>query len=153
MTDARLYPQAPMLAASVAVFRDHRVLLARRAAEPGRGLFALPGGVVEPGERMADAALRELREEVGVTARIAAFNAHNEVIELDAQGRARRHFVIASFIAHWLDGDGAVGPEASEVVWARRDEIALLPLVAGLPQILQDAFDWMERAACDGQRH
>ena len=140
----RLHPARPFLAVSVAVFRDGRVLLASRTAAPGAGLFALPGGVVEIGETMAAAALRELREETGVSARIVAFNAHNEMIEHDATG-VRHHYVIASFVADWVAGEAAAGPEAGEVRWVARDEIAGLALVAGLAQILQKAFDMAER--------
>ena len=74
MTDARLYPPRPILAASVAVFRHGKVLLASRTAPPAQNLFSLPGGLVEVGEGLAEAALRELMEEVGVTARIVGFN-------------------------------------------------------------------------------
>ena len=141
----RLYPSRPVLAASVAVFRAGRVLLASRVTAPGAGLFALPGGVVETGETMAAAALRELQEETGVCARIVAFNAHSEVIETDLQG-VRHHYVIASFIARWLEGEAASGPEAGDVRWMLREEIGSLPLVAGLEQILHKAFDMAERS-------
>ena len=140
----RLYPARPLLAASVAVFRYGRVLLARRLAPPGAGLFALPGGLVETGETMAQAALRELREETGVEAQLSGFNAHNEVIEREADGRVRRHFVIASFAAHWISGEGQCGPEAAEIIWASRDEVRKLDLVAGLEDILAGAWQMPE---------
>ncbi|WP_164107913.1 NUDIX domain-containing protein, partial [Serratia marcescens] len=65
-------PARPMVGASIAVIRDGRVLLAQRANEPMRGVWTLPGGVVEAGERLAEAALRELMEEVGLTAEVVA---------------------------------------------------------------------------------
>ena len=61
MTSSRLYPERPFLAASVAVLRNGKVLLAARANPPAAHVFSLPGGVVEPGETLAEAALRELR--------------------------------------------------------------------------------------------
>ena len=143
----RLYPSRPILAASVAVVRAGRVLLASRVAAPGAGLFALPGGAVEAGETMAAAALRELREETGVCATIVAFNAHNEVIETDLQG-VRHHYVIASFVAEWQAGEATPGPEAAEVRWILRADIGSLPLVAGLGPILHTAFDISERGRC-----
>ena len=79
----RLYPARPILAASVAVFRDGRVLIARRARSPLRGLYSLPGGAVEVGETLRQAALRELAEEVGVAADILAFVDHVEPIAFD----------------------------------------------------------------------
>ena len=62
----------PILAASIAVFREGRVLIARRGRAPNAGLYSLPGGAIEAGETAREAALRELREEVGVEAEIVA---------------------------------------------------------------------------------
>ena len=135
----RAYPARPILAASIAVFRNGRVLLARRARPPGAGRFSLPGGLVEVGETLEEAALRELREEVAVEARVLRFNRHVEVIERDADGRVERHFVVASFVGAWLAGEGTPGPEASEVVWASCDEIDRVPTTDHLPKLLEVA--------------
>lgn len=135
----RAYPARPLLAASLAVVRDGRVLLARRARPPMAGLWSLPGGLVEPGETLAEAALRETREEVGVEAEILGFNKHVEVIERDGT-RARHHYVIASFVGRWLSGEGAAGAEADAVVWADAAEAARLPTTEGLAEVLERAF-------------
>ncbi len=140
LADDRLYPARPILAASVAVLREGRVLLARRAKPPGAGRFSLPGGLVEPGETLAEAALRELAEETGVAARIVEFNRHVEVIERDDAGAVRRHFVVASFVGAWLSGEGVVGPEASEILWATPDAIATLPVTDQLAPVLEGAW-------------
>lgn len=141
MTDAdsRLYPARPVLAASVAVFRDGKVLLAERTKPPGASLLSLPGGLVEPGERLADAALRELREETGVEATLLGFNDHVEVIERDQDGRAVRHFVVASFVGRWLDGEGTPGPEARQILWVDPLLAAQLPTTPGLVGVLDRA--------------
>ena len=78
--DDRLYPARPILAASIAVFRRGRVLIARRARAPLLGLYSLPGGVVELGETLREAALRELKEEVGLDAEVTGFLDHVEPI-------------------------------------------------------------------------
>lgn len=123
---ARIYPPYPLLAVSVAVFRDGRVLLATRTRPPYVGEFSLPGGLVEAGETLEEAALRELREEVQVEARIVAFNRHVESIHRDRAGRILRHYVIASFVGEWISGEGSPGPEAGEVVWALPSSLAQL---------------------------
>ena len=140
LADDRLYPARPILAASVAVLREGRVLLARRAKAPGAGRFSLPGGLVEPGETLAEAALRELAEETGVAARIVDFNRHVEVIERDDVGVVRRHFVVASFVGLWLSGEGVIGPEASEILWVAPDEVAALPTTDQLASVLEGAW-------------
>ncbi len=136
----RLYPSRPFLAASLAVFREGRVLLARRAAAPFAGRYTLPGGLVEPGESLAEAALREMHEEVGVTARLLGFNDHVEVVDRDEAGRVRHHYVIASFVGAWTAGEGTPGPEAADVVWADRDTAARLPTTEHLPALLASAW-------------
>lgn len=138
--DDRLYPVRPLLAASLAVFRGDRVLLAQRAAPPLEGRFTLPGGLVEPGEALAEAALREMREEVRVDADILGFNQHVEVIERDEAGAVLRHYVIASFVGRWIAGEGTIGPEARAVVWARLDDIPQLPATEHLPPLLDAAW-------------
>lgn len=113
----RLFPGRPYLGVSLAVFRAGRLLVARRAAPPFAGALSLPGGLVEAGERLQDAALRELREEVRIEARIVAFNRFVETIDRDSAGRIRQHFVIASFAGRWIAGEPTPGPEAQDVFW------------------------------------
>ena len=146
-SDPRLDPARPLLAASLAVFRGDRVLLAQRVAAPLAGRYSLPGGLVEPGESLADAALREVHEEVGVEARIVGFNRHVEVIERDAAGLVRRHYVIASFVGLWVAGEASPGPEAAAVVWARRDEVAGLPVTEHLLPLLDAAWTMVQAEA------
>jgi ADP-ribose pyrophosphatase YjhB (NUDIX family) len=136
---SRLYPERPFLAASVAVFRDGRVLLGARTAAPAPDVFSLPGGVVELGETLEEAALRELIEETGVVARIVGFAEHTEVLDLDDEQRVRRHFVVASFAAHWLTGDGTPSEEAPQLVWADPRDLGDLPTTPGLKGILDAA--------------
>jgi ADP-ribose pyrophosphatase YjhB (NUDIX family) len=134
----------PILAASVAVIRDGRLLVATRTKPPSDGLFSLPGGRVEAGETLEQAALRELGEEVGVAASILGFNDHVEVIARAPNGELLLHYVVASFVAAWISGEGTPGPEAGEVRWIAPDEIAALRTTAGLPKIAARAFRLFE---------
>jgi 8-oxo-dGTP diphosphatase len=136
----RFDPARPFLGASVAVFRDGRVMLAARGRAPMEGLYSLPGGGVEPGETHAEAALRELREETGVEAELIGFVAPVEAIERDGQGRVRLHIVIAAHAARWVSGEPQTGPEARDIRWVSEDEIDTLPTTPGLPGLLRRAF-------------
>jgi 8-oxo-dGTP diphosphatase len=144
---ARLYPSRPYLGVSIAVFRQGRVLVATRTKPPYAGMFTLPGGLVETGETLAEAALRELNEEVGVEARIVAFNQHIELIERDDEDRIRRHHVIASFAAEWISGEGQAGPEAGEVLWARIEDLAEVPCSPHLLPVVEAAAEILARKA------
>lgn len=136
---ARLYPNYPFLAVSLAVFRAGRVLLATRARPPFEGAFSLPGGLVEAGETLREAALRELREEVQVEAKIVAFNRHVESIQRDDAGKILRHYVIASFVGEWIAGEGAPGPEAGEILWVEPRHIAGLNCTPGIVAVVTAA--------------
>ena len=146
MTLDRTYPTRPFLAASVAVFREGRVLVASRSRPPAQGLFSLPGGLVEPGETLAGAALRELREEVDVEAEIVGFLDHVEIVERDERDRVRHHFVVCAHAARWLSGDPTPGAEALEVRWVTQAELHHLPTTPSLAALLERAFARMDGA-------
>lgn len=136
----RSYPARPILAASTAVIRHGRILVAQRANAPGAGLYSLPGGLVEVGETLAEAAARELMEEVGVVAAPLAICGHRDIIIRDGEGRIERHFVVVTFAARWISGEGATGPEAADVRWVTPDELAALPTTDGLAEVVRAAF-------------
>ncbi|GJE15314.1 NUDIX hydrolase [Methylobacterium marchantiae] len=139
-SDVRLYPARPFVGASIAVVRDGRVLLAARANEPLRGVWTLPGGLVEAGETLAEAALRELQEEVGVTAVVIRSLTPTEIILRAEGGRVRHHYVVHPHAALWTAGEPAPGPEALGVRWALPAELAGLATTPGLQETVDEAF-------------
>jgi 8-oxo-dGTP diphosphatase len=139
VSDDRLYPPRPILAASLAVFREGKVLIASRTAPPAQALFSLPGGVVEIGETLQEAALREVMEEVGVAAEIVGFVDHAEVIQRDSDGRIKRHFIITCFAGLWISGEGHTSAEAGAVLWVNPDAMGSIPTTKGLPTTLRKA--------------
>lgn len=126
----------PIPAASIAVFRDGKVLLARRARPR---LWSLPGGRIEPGETAEQAALRELREEVGVEAEIVAPAGEREVVRRDSYGPMIVRFHIRVFAARWRAGEPKTGSEAIEVRWVEPDKIGELETTEGLAEIVAAA--------------
>jgi ADP-ribose pyrophosphatase YjhB (NUDIX family) len=134
----RLFPARPILAVSAAVFRQGRVLIVRRARAPLIGHFSLPGGGVAVGETLAAAVARELMEEVGVEAEIIAFNQHVEAIAREGD-RVRTHFVIASFVARWRNGEARLSDEVDAVDWIDPAAALPSPTTPGLAEILASA--------------
>ena len=135
----RLYPARPLVGASVAVFRGDKVLLAARVNTADAPIYSLPGGLVEIGETLEEAALREVMEEVGVKARIIGFAGHVEVIDRDAEGKIRRHFVVNAFAGEWVEGEPATGPEAPHIRWVEPHGLGSLAVTKGLGAILKKA--------------
>ena len=136
----RSYPARPILAVSTAVIRDGRVLLAQRAKPPGAGLYSLPGGLVEIGETVAEAAARELMEEVSVTAQPLGLCGARDIIIPDDEGRIARHFVVLCYAARWIAGEGTISPEAADIRWMRQQDVPDLPVTEGLIDIVAAAF-------------
>ena len=85
-------------------------------------------------------------EEVGVRARIIAFNRHVERIDRDATGRVERHFVLANFVGVWVAGEPQTGPEAGEVRWIDPHALAGLATTPALPDVLAQAARKMAAA-------
>jgi ADP-ribose pyrophosphatase YjhB (NUDIX family) len=147
MTDPRMYPDRPYLAVSAAIIRDGRVLVARRAKGASTGIFTMPGGVVEAGETLHEAVVREIMEETGIVIEPVALAGEREFITRDASGRVARHFVILCFACRWIDGDGVPAlEELSELRWLEPAELAGLNTTEGLAEIVASAFRLMEAA-------
>lgn len=139
-SDVRLFPGRPFVGASIAVIRDGRVLLAARANEPLRGVWTLPGGLVESGETLAEAASREVLEEVGVTAQVVGSLTPTEIILRAEDGRVRHHYVVHPHAALWRAGEPAPGPEALGVRWALPEDLDGLPTTPGLRATVDEAL-------------
>jgi ADP-ribose pyrophosphatase YjhB (NUDIX family) len=139
--DERAYPTRPFLAVSAAVIRDGRVLIVRRGGTFGRGIYTLPGGVVEAGETLMQAVIREVREETQVAIEPVALAGYREMIMRDEAGKASRHFVILCFAARWISGEPVPEPkEISEAAWRLPDELDGLKTTDGLREIVAEAM-------------
>jgi ADP-ribose pyrophosphatase YjhB (NUDIX family) len=146
VASSRAYPTRPFLAVSAAIIRDGHVLIVRRAQPPAQGLYTLPGGVVEVGETLAEAIIREVREETSLVIEPVALAGYREAIARDPDGRVERHFAILAFAARWIAGEPALNAELAEARWLRPSEIAALKTTEGLAQIVASAFERIEVA-------
>jgi 8-oxo-dGTP diphosphatase len=144
--DARSYPERPFLAVSAAIVRAGKVLVVRRARPPADGLFSLPGGVVEIGETLMQALVREVREETGLAIEPVALAGFRETITRDRDDRVERHFVILPFAARWLAGEPVLNEELSEARWLHPAELAGLPTTPGLDGIVATALRRLQEA-------
>ncbi|MBV8840989.1 MAG: NUDIX domain-containing protein [Alphaproteobacteria bacterium] len=142
-----MYPDRPYLAVSAAIIRDGRVLVARRAKGASTGIFTMPGGVVEAGETLHEALVREIREETGIAIHPVALAGEREFISRDEAGRVARHFVILCFACRWISGEGVpLLEELSELRWLAPAELAGLKTTEGLAEIVEAAFRLVDPA-------
>jgi len=141
LSDHRAYPDRPFLAVSAAIIRAGRVLVVRRARAPAAGVFTLPGGVVEAGETLTQAVVREIFEETAMEIEPVGLAGHREMIVRDATGRIERHFVILAFAAHWRAGEPVLNAELVEARWIDPTELSGLPITEGLAPIVAAALE------------
>jgi ADP-ribose pyrophosphatase YjhB (NUDIX family) len=149
MSVRRRYPESPLVGAAAAVFdADGRVLLVQRGRPPRIGQWGLPGGMLELGERLADAAAREVREECGVEIEVGGVAGVFEPVTLDEEGRIEYHYVVIDFWARYVGGEACAGDDAAGVAWATMDEAESYALMPESLQVVQDAYAlWREARA------
>ena len=112
-----------MVGVGAVVVRDGRALLVRRAHEPRKGEWSLPGGLLDLGESLVDAARREVKEETGLDVEIGPMIETFDRVHRDGGGRIRYHFVIVDFVCWSNEGEAVAGSDAEAVAWVSADEI------------------------------
>ncbi|WP_425050675.1 NUDIX hydrolase [Psychromarinibacter sp. S121] len=107
----------PKLAALAVVLRDAEVLLVRRRNPPDAGLWGYPGGHVEWGETVAEAAVRELHEETGVRAEAVGWLDNLDTIVRDADGAVQHHYLLVAILCQWRGGTPEPRDDVYEAAW------------------------------------
>lgn len=124
----REYPERPIVGVGAVVIRDGKILLVKRGVAPSKGLWAIPGGTLDLGETLQQAAEREILEETGITIRarepIYAF----DYFERAEGGRVRFHFVIVDVAADYISGDAKGADDALDARWLAAADLDCLPV-------------------------
>jgi 8-oxo-dGTP diphosphatase len=136
MAGSRDYPDRPFLGVSTIVRRDGLILLVKRARPPLEGHWSFPGGLVELGETLKEAAAREVREEAAIEVEVGEQIETVEIIRRDEADRVDRHYVLAVFVAGWQAGEIAAGDDAAEARWFDPDDVAELTMTPDTARIL-----------------
>jgi ADP-ribose pyrophosphatase len=124
----REYRELPRVGVGAIVIRDGRILLVKRGSSPGKGLWAPPGGLVELGETVREAAEREILEETGITIRVKEDFYVFDFIDRDKEGKVKYHYVIIDFVADYLGGEPKAADDVSDARWVSPDEAVELNL-------------------------
>jgi 8-oxo-dGTP diphosphatase len=138
------YPDCPRLAVGAVVFKDQQVLLVRRGHPPGQGQWAIPGGSVHLGETLQQAAEREVLEETAVTIRARQPIYTFDLVDRDADGRVRFHYVIVDLAADYISGDPRAGDDALEARWVPVGELDRLGVNPATRALLRREFPILE---------
>jgi len=120
----RDYPERPIIAVGAIIVKDACVLLVRRATEPLKGEWSVPGGMLELGEKLRDGTAREALEETGLQVQAGEVLDVFDSIFTDDEGRTQYHYVLIDFLCRPLSGEATPGSDVSEVKWVTESELA-----------------------------
>jgi ADP-ribose pyrophosphatase YjhB (NUDIX family) len=143
----REYPDSPIVGVGGIVFLEDQVLLAKRGQEPGKGIWTLPGGMVELGESLEEALKREIQEELSMDIRVCGLVKLVDRIVRDEDGRVRFHYVIADYWAYPLSGKPQPGSDISDAKYVPLKEVHGLGLHQEVVQAILLADGMRQRCA------
>jgi 8-oxo-dGTP diphosphatase len=143
------YPDRPIVGVGAVVVHEGRALIVKRAHDPRRGEWSLPGGRVELGETLVEATRREIREETGLEVAVG------DIVEVFDRihphgGRIRYHFVIVDFLCTWIGGTLAAGDDAADAAWVRPDDVGTYGVNEHAARVLRRGMEMAARQGAAG---
>jgi ADP-ribose pyrophosphatase YjhB (NUDIX family) len=136
----REFPELPLVGVGAIIIEDSRVVLVKRLHPPLQAEWSIPGGVLEVGELLRDAAIREAREETGLIVEPGELLGVYDRILRDPGQRVQYHYVLIDFLCRRVAGDLAAASDAAEVRWFARDELPGLKLAEDTLEVIGKGF-------------
>jgi ADP-ribose pyrophosphatase len=136
------YPTQPQVAVGAVVFKNHQILLIRRGKPPALNQWAIPGGRVQLGETLQQAAEREILEETGIIIRAGNPIYTFEVIQRDADKRVEFHYVIVDLLAEYIGGEPAANDDALDARWLSSGQLHILDVNTTTRRLLKRQFSF-----------
>jgi 8-oxo-dGTP diphosphatase len=133
----REFPEVPLVGVGAIIIEDGRVVLVKRAHPPLQAEWSIPGGVLEIGELVHEAAIREAREETGLTVEPGELLGVYDRILRDPDQRVQYHYVLIDFLCRRVAGDLAAASDAAEVGWFTPDKLPGLNLAEDTLDVIQ----------------
>jgi 8-oxo-dGTP diphosphatase len=137
----REYPETPLVGVGAIIIEDSSVVLVKRGHAPLQGKWSIPGGVLEIGETLRKAVVREALEETGLAVEPGELLGVFERVIPDEQGKMRYHYVLIDFLCRRVAGELAAGDDADEVRWFRREELRGLELARETEEVILKGFE------------
>ncbi len=135
----REYPDQPIIGIGVVIFKGTDVLLIRRGKPPRKGELSIPGGAQAVGETVRQAAIREVREETGLSISLSGLIDVVDIVRPDASGKIRYHYTLIDFAAEWESGEAVAASDAAEAFWTPIATINSLNLWSETVRIIEQA--------------
>jgi 8-oxo-dGTP diphosphatase len=136
----REYPEQPLVGVGVVIIENSRVVLVKRAHPPLQAQWSIPGGVLEVGEFVREAATREAREETGLIVEPGELLGVFDRVLRDGNGRVQYHYVLVDFLCRRVSGRLAAAGDASDARWFTREELPALNLAEDTLEVVHKGF-------------
>jgi len=136
----REYPDTPLVGVGTVTIKSGKILLVKRAFDPGAGKWSIPGGLVEVGEKLSEAAARETEEETGIKVDILELINVFDMIDPDGEGKTRYHYVLVDFLSKPVGGHERVSDEVTEIKWVTFEEAKTMDLTRTARKALEELF-------------
>ena len=137
----REFPETPLVGVGAIIVEDSRVVLIKRAHPPLQHRWSIPGGVLEVGELVRDAAIREAHEETGLIVEPGDLLGIYDRILRDAGQRVQYHYVLIDSLCRCVGGELHAGGDAAEARWFTREELPALNLSADTLDVIEKGLD------------
>jgi 8-oxo-dGTP diphosphatase len=137
----REFPETPLVGVGAIIIENARVVLVKRAHPPLQAEWSIPGGVLEVGELVREAAIREACEETGLTVDPGELLGVYDRVLRDPDKRVRYHYVLVDFLCRRVAGDLVAASDATEVRWFTREELPALKLAEDTIDVIHKGFD------------
>jgi ADP-ribose pyrophosphatase YjhB (NUDIX family) len=136
----REFPEIPLVGVGAIIIEESRVLLVKRAHPPLQAQWSIPGGVLEVGELIREAAIREAREETGLIVQPRELLGVYDRVLRDAEQRVQYHYVLIDFLCRRTGGELVAASDAAEVRWFTRDQLPPLNLAEDTQDVIAKGF-------------
>lgn len=136
----REFPEVPLVGVGAIIIENDRVVLVKRLHPPLQSEWSIPGGVLEVGELVREAAIREAREETGLTVEAGELLGVYDRVLRSPEKRVRYHYVLIDFLCRRVAGNLAAASDAAEVRWFAREELPGLALAADTLDVIWKGF-------------
>ena len=136
----REYPEAPLIGVGAVIIKNGKVLLVKRAFAPGEGKWSVPGGLVELGEKLSEACVREALEETGLEIEVLELINVFDMVDKDDSGKIRYHYVLVDFLAKVVGGDERLSQEVTEMKWVTREEARSMDMTKTARRAVDELF-------------
>jgi ADP-ribose pyrophosphatase YjhB (NUDIX family) len=142
----RLYPDQPVVGIGAVIIQEGKIALIKRGNEPSKGKWTIPGGLVELGENLETAVIRETKEETLLDVENPQLIDVVDNVDLDEQGKIKYHYVIIDYLVHVKAGNIQAASDAEELRWVPFDEGETYNLTASFRVFFRENREKLEKA-------